>query len=385
MYVSCLLMAVLYLLKLKKTKLDNTIEDYILLIYLSIVIISTLFSVNIYQSLAGGEFREEGLAALLCYFFIYFIVSRYYIFEEKHIKYLLTSALIVSIYAIVQYFGIDPLKVKSHLTGAVSTMGNRNFLGSYLTLIMPISMFLFIRSRKIIYFILSGIFFMALLCSYTRGAWIAFLACMILFVYLVYKHKLSYRRYLGLIVLFFIIGIAFNITDNNQTLVRARSIGKDIAKTFDSSSSSESLGSGRIYIWKNALRLIPDRPILGSGPDTFGIVFMRKFDGLKSKTYDNNGKPFEVEVYIDKAHNEYLQIAVTNGVPAAIIYISFIVLIIVKTNKYMDHNALVIPVSAAVISYCVQAFFNISVVSVAPLFWVFIGLSENFIRKEYKH
>jgi putative inorganic carbon (HCO3(-)) transporter len=174
---------VLYLIKLKKVKTSNTIEDFILVIFSAIILISTLFSVNIYQSLAGGEFREEGLAALLCYFFIYFIVSRYYTFDEKHIKYLFISSLIISVYAIVQYFGVDPLKVKSHLIGSVSTIGNRNFLGSYLTLIMPISMFLFIKTKQFIYLFLNAVFFMALLCSYTRGAWVAFSLCLILFVY----------------------------------------------------------------------------------------------------------------------------------------------------------------------------------------------------------
>ena len=78
----------------------------------------------------------------------------------------------------------------------------------------------------------------------------------------------------------------------------------------------------------------------------------------------------------DKAHNEYLQILVTQGIFALICWL-IIYLLIVKDGLirfFKDKKTyLLIPV----VGYLIQAFFNISVIEVAPMFYMALGLCIN--------
>lgn len=113
-----------------------------------------------------------------------------------------------------------------------------------------------------------------------------------------------------------------------------------------------------------------DRPFLGSGPDTFDKVFKMS----REEASYHFGSP---AIFVDKAHNEYLQIAVTLGFPALIFYVSFLFMIIIKSVKIIlccKNNTITLCIFAGFLAYIIQAFFNISVVSVAPVYWSVTGL-----------
>ena len=76
-------------------------------------------------------------------------------------------------------------------------------------------------------------------------------------------------------------------------------------------------------------------------------------------------------------HNEYLHIAATIGIPALIIYLIFISTILIPKMKQMMNNKVSYIITLAIICYLVQAFFNISTIGVAPIFWMILGLSDN--------
>lgn len=377
-YILCLSMAILYLFKLKKIKVKKQIEDYLLTAYLVLLVLSTLFAVNKLQALKGRELREEGLAALLCYAVIYYITSKYYSFKKKHLNILLASACIVAIYGIIQYFGyniIAPDVFRADLTNqSYSTLGNRNFVGSYLVLILPLSIMGYLYSNKLSYLLCSLILYSCLLCTLTRGAWLGFLSSVVFMCIYIFKNKAYLRRFMVIIILLFVITFGFNAISAGAVFGRFFSIGSDITSLVKN--NADNAGSNRMFIWKRAIKLIPDRPLLGSGPDNFGIVFMGRFqqEVYKDWTY----------IYVDKAHNEYLQIAVATGIPSLILYLGFIGIILRKGIRHSGSNPYIIPVLGSVIGYISQAFFNISVVSVAPLFWVMLGLIRNFAEYQQK-
>lgn len=377
-YILCLIMAVLYLTVLKRYKIKKETEDYLLGIYIVIILISTIFAVNRLQALLGRPLREEGFAALLCYGVIYFIVSKYYTFNKKHLIFLLLSASIIASYGIIQYFGyniITPDVYRANLSNqSYSTLGNRNFVGSYLVLALPLSIIGYLYTKKLFYLIVAMILYTCLLCTLTRGAWLGFLCSMLFILWYVIKNKLYIRRLVLISILFFVITIGFNSISNGAIFGRFVSLGKDI--TAIANNNADSAGSNRMFIWKRAIKLIPERPIFGSGPDNFGIVFMNRFQNevYKDWTY----------IYVDKAHNEYLQIATATGVPSLIIYLSFIFVILRKGIKKSKDNIYIIALLGSIIGYLTQAFFNISVVSVAPIFWVMLGAIGNFLKGTIK-
>ena len=110
---------------------------------------------------------------------------------------------------------------------------------------------------------------------------------------------------------------------------------------------------------------------MGVGPDNLknGIVKNvtdESFEFIKA----HNGIP-------DKAHNEYLNIAVTLGIPALVVYMAFLIAIIFPNLKNIFKRKDIFIILSIIGSYLVQAFFNISTIGIAPIFWLCLGIIDN--------
>lgn len=145
----------------------------------------------------------------------------------------------------------------------------------------------------------------------------------------------------------------------------------------------EAFGSGRGFIWSRSVPMIKQTIIKGHGPDTFAIYFPQwdiagKINGLR-----------EPNRVVDTPHNMYLQIAIDTGLISLIAFLLFLCIYVynsIKNYIVSDRKEELVLNSAvfcAVISYCVAGLFNDSVVSVAPVFWVLLGLgiAQNKIIK----
>ena len=138
---------------------------------------------------------------------------------------------------------------------------------------------------------------------------------------------------------------------------------------------SDRFGSGRIGIWRQVLAEIPKRPIFGTGPDT---MLAKDFAGA-SHMIDGE----IVTITIDAAHNEYLNIAYHQGIPAAMVYLIFLGSLLWKWAKQPRKSSHAALLGCAVLCYCIQAFFSISMCMTAGIFWILLGLLErNFKREE---
>ena len=120
-------------------------------------------------------------------------------------------------------------------------------------------------------------------------------------------------------------------------------------------------GSNRFFIWKSALEAYPEHPVLGTGPDTF-------YNALPEEAHE------KYKTNYDKAHNEYLQILVCQGILGLLCYVVFLVGILVKGVAKAFTNPVLAAVLVAFSGYCVQAFFNISLPIASQTLWVFAGI-----------
>jgi putative inorganic carbon (HCO3(-)) transporter len=115
--------------------------------------------------------------------------------------------------------------------------------------------------------------------------------------------------------------------------------------------------------WGDSVEYIKESPILGVGPDAFAAK-----SGFASMKYD-------------KSYNEFLYVASTRGLPSLIAYCVLLVFSFVRVCKSMKTSFgkpefmyyAVIFTSCA--SYVIQSFVNASAVTVAPIFWLLLGLS----------
>lgn len=174
--------------------------------------------------------------------------------------------------------------------------------------------------------------------------------------------------------------------DNSIHLVSEYS-KKDIDVEFPPTlgfKGKELLASGRGYIWARSLPMLKDNIILGSGPDTFLYRFPQNDFIGKYYTYGNT------KTIVDKPHNLYLLIALNNGVIALLAFLAIMLIYIIDSIKlyalkknYNSTQQLGAATSLGVIGYLFAGFFNDSIISVAPVFWIIlgVGVALNYINR----
>ncbi|MCL2352735.1 MAG: O-antigen ligase family protein [Firmicutes bacterium] len=154
----------------------------------------------------------------------------------------------------------------------------------------------------------------------------------------------------------------------------------------------ELLGSGRGFIWSRTIPLMLDHPLVGSGADTFILAFPQ--DDIIGKTR-YMGNPY---ILVDKAHNLFMLTAVNTGGLSmlALIFIFglYVVTAFVSILRARRENAggredagiwgLRLAIMAGVVGYAAASLSTDSTVSVAPVFWIALGVgfALNKIRAE---
>lgn len=147
----------------------------------------------------------------------------------------------------------------------------------------------------------------------------------------------------------------------------------------------EKIGSMRGYIWSRTLPLLENNLILGSGPDTFMFEFPQNDLIGKLYAYDS------ASVIIDKPHNLYLQIFIQNGGIALLAFMAIIILYLIDSlrlysfKKYYSKEQLAgIVTTLSIIGYLFAGIFNDSSISVAPVFWILlgVGVATNYKNKK---
>lgn len=180
----------------------------------------------------------------------------------------------------------------------------------------------------------------------------------------------------------------FNLKkDNSIHLINLNSkqdIDIEFPETFGFK-GKEKLGSARGYIWSRSIPLLKDSLILGSGPDTFVFKFPQNDLLGKYYTYETPN------IIVDKPHNLYLQVALNNGVIALLAFLSIMIIYIVDSiklyalkNDYDKSQILGSVTCLGVIGYLFAGIFNDSVVSVAPIFWIIlgVGIALNYMNRK---
>ncbi len=141
----------------------------------------------------------------------------------------------------------------------------------------------------------------------------------------------------------------------------------------------EKLGSSRGYIWSRTLPLLKNCLLTGYGADTFTYVFPQNDVLAKYYSYEDFGEGFYVTV--DKPHNMYLQIFYSNGLIALIAFLVICVFYLVDCfrlyalrREYRPEQIMGAAVMLGVVGYLAAGMFNDSVVHVAPMFWILLGV-----------
>jgi len=368
---------------LKKTKLDLP------LILFSLVLLLSLFTSK------TKVVSSKDLIIFFSYILIFFLITNNLNRKtdfNSFIHLFFIISLLVSIYTIIQYYGIDPyLKEFQSLT---STIGQKNWISNYLAMIFPVvfSYFLLEQSKKnrIFYFFLLSILYATLMICQSRGIWISISFTLILAIYIIFKFKLfkifqENKRWLILLLISFFIITAIYSTDNplNKSAI---TVPQRALSTFDEQDPSINT---RLLIWKSTLEMIKDRPMFGSG---IGAFKMNYLDYQATLLKDN---PYYVKYSGNarEAHNEYLQMWAEIGIIGLAIFIGVILIfydLIINYLKKVDNDkdkiivfGLVLGITCFLI-HCLFTF-PLHVPALGVTFFTLVGLTVIYTRKANLH
>jgi hypothetical protein len=148
-----------------------------------------------------------------------------------------------------------------------------------------------------------------------------------------------------------------------------------VADTFKPLDGFEKIASDRGYIWGRTIPLLKNYVVYGSGPDNYPIAFPQDDFLAKSNVFS------DLNTVVDKPHNWYLQIAANTGVLSLLSILLIVGIYIINSLKLftrMNYDSLDKYIGASclvgVIGYLAASVFNDSVISVAPVFWILLGL-----------
>ncbi|MHB8841634.1 MAG: O-antigen ligase family protein [Candidatus Aquicultor sp.] len=361
-----------------------------LVAFFMLVFISGLQSVSPPTSLQGQYGRWEGLSTLACYVALY-LVAHNVAANKRLLKPLflaiLISSILVSTVAIIEYIWTNPFLLFAKVYCAagfgrpnafesgrsMATFGNAMFLGAYYTLIIPLIVSYLSSRDKVtvpralpyLALLLSTI---ALLVTFGRAGWLGTAAGVILVGWFNWRTIKSSKSQILILVAILLIALAgVGVTGTTYSLSsRAASIVK-----IEGSSLT------RIQMWNASLPLVADAPLLGSGPDTFKYVFGK----YKPQGWTQHaGDPL-----LDRAHNDALQTVVTSGMISLVAYLWIFVTFIglgikrLRSARSVREGWLTAGLLGALLAYWIQLQFNFSHFSVAPLFWIFLGIESRLL------
>lgn len=361
MMILGVLLLILSIMSLRKINKENIIA----LIFLATIFVSAICSPYMNTAFFGNKDRGEGFIIIAIYVLMFILASHYFKPGKITIRIIFISSVLMSLIALIQFLGFDLVAYilkfsQPAMHDAVGTLGNRNFMGTYTLIFLILSMSIYIFKGKKEYLVYAVFNFIGLMSSLTRGCWIAFIIVSIIGTFFIIKRKDCLKRALLLVSALLVMFIAINLTTGNKVIDRCsiNNIVED-GKLVNSANARE-------QIFNVSLRAFCEKPFLGTGPDTLKL---RLEDDFTKEYYEYLLNEKE---YIDKAHNEFLEYAVSDGIFTVIAYVALLVVIIIGLikNKKDDINKVLLLV---IIGYILQSMLNISTVGVAQIFWIILG------------
>lgn len=324
--------------------------------------LSTVFAVNVNVAIFGTYMRYDGLLTLATYAALFWLALQVVRGPEgarSLLRTLIASAYAVSAVAIAMWClawlaGGDA----SHAYG---TLGQWNVLGSFLDLAWPLVLWELAEARtwpgRILAANAGAVIGLALMLSFSRSAWAAgLLATIAMGTWYLRQNARLATIALGALVA--IAGIAIAAV----WLAGGDSFTTALAARAGSMAQPESWAP-RLVIWQETLHLIASSPVVGYGPDTFGLVFPRFNTGYHAEL-------------IDKAHAETLQVFATQGLLGVAAYVWIVVAFALACWRRRGRDG-AFAVLVAGLAYQATLQVNFTAIGSALPFWVFAAAAMN--------
>jgi O-antigen ligase len=347
----------------KRTPLDLP-----LLAFIGSAALSTVFAINRNVALFGTYDRWEGLLTIVTYGLVFWLTVQLLSGEAdaRGLTWsLLVSGYVIATVAILQSaFGLlggGYFLGTNNVIRADVTLANPDFLGIFLGMLLSVAFAKLISRRPVTTRVLAAnlvvVLFLGLLATFTRAAWIGAVVGVVVVLVL----RRGRLRVWPLLISASVLIIGFAIIAGIAA-ARPSSAGSGIgpaliARIASIADLKAGTSNERIATWGDTLPLIASRPIVGYGPDTFGLVYPQ---------FQRVNQNF---VLWDKPHQDALGVAASQGVIGLLAYI-WILVAFVRAFWKGRYQRGAVALFAGWVAYVVSIQADFSWIPAAVPFWL---------------
>jgi tetratricopeptide (TPR) repeat protein/O-antigen ligase len=328
--------------------------------------IATIFSVTPRISFWGSYQRLQGMYTTFAYL-VLFATLIGNLKEKAQIERLITTAVLtslpISLYGVLQHFGIDPIPWGGDVTRRVAShMGNPIFVAAFLIMVFPLTVGRIVESfgkilweteglgahtaRSTIYIFIASLQLIAIFFTQSRGPWLGlFSGGFFLFVLLSLYWR---KRWMTIsIVLIGILASAFlvvlNIPGGPLQSLHSNDSFRRLGQLLNPQSRTARV---RALIWGGASEMVsphepieyPDgdidtfnflRPLIGYGPESMHMAYNPFYPPALAYVEARNASP-------DRSHNETWDSLVFAGVFGLIAYLAVFTSVFYYALKWLN-------------------------------------------------
>ncbi len=284
---------------------------------------------------------------------------------------LVSSGAIVALLGVLQYLmgnSVNDWLDRSYfpdIEGRVTSLfENPNYLGAYLSLVLPIAIYRSVtaksRSAKVLGFIVCTMMTLCTVLTWSRGAWLALIISIMIF-FIIFSRKTMRVIYC------IVAGIPFlPFVLPSNVVSRFMSIGN----------MADSSTSYRVYTWRGSIELLKDHLWggVGYGAEAFERVYPAyAYAGMESAVH---------------SHSLYLQILISMGIGGLVCFAAVMLFYFQKSLEYMkspvsrENMLLCAAALCSTLALCIMGLFDYVWYNyrIFFLFWTVLALGISSIR-----
>ncbi|HDL74949.1 MAG TPA: hypothetical protein ENH06_01010, partial [bacterium] len=357
---------------------------WLLISFLLLLFLATIFSLNPSFSFWGSPYRAGGFLNSL--FYVIFSVLAFLILKKNDWKkiwnFSFIIGILVALIAIFQQFNLFSNILISDPTRPASTVGGPIFLAIYLLLLSFLALSFGLKEKnsiKKLFYLSTVAFFLftIILITQTRAAFIGLTIGFLWFLlfYPIFSKKLTYLKISFIIILLLAAFGVFYINTRSK-LPRFFEENKVLNNFTQRLSISNALSDVRFSGWIILSKAVKSKPLLGYGPENLSIGFDKYYNlSIPNLTYSFGPGTG----WWDRAHNFVFDISVTSGIPTLLIYLLLLSTIFWQLQKLKKKNPpesiIYHGIQATLIAYVATNFLSFDTFSTYLIFFLLISYS----------
>jgi len=331
---------------------------WFILVWLGLTAVAIAASTDLYTSLVGAYRHWEGAAAYVALALTYFLALQVDWDDDKIkklISVLVAVAAAISILALFK-FGSKLILLKGISRERESFFGPNAF-SFFLIMVWPLAIRLFLSSSKRLEktYLLFACFFIfgGNVVTFSRSGWVISIVMFLVTIFMTGNKKKIIALASAVVLIVFLAALAS----------RSVAPGFNFKARFMSIFRTESIAP-RIALWREATKLIADKPLTGYGPDSYGWAHFKYETPIVARFHN---KP-------RTAHNYPLNVAVTLGIPALLVLAIIIFQAVAhgfKSGNYLKQSLSLSLVAAILLGLTLEWHPFLMV-----FFWLFMGVNS---------